>query len=129
MNKLIPIAIIAATGGGILYALHKNKSTLIDVKQLKNNRQMRTDEKLAELAESVNELYLLHGVTLNKEELTNAVQEFLDSEEKENSLSVFKAIETRLSKDSNKGLEFGAKYGLYGGFDANKNLRPAAMLR
>lgn len=109
------LASAVAVAAFILYKKQSNGSNVsIDTSSLTNNRKNRTDSQLIALAQSLNELYSIHGKSLAGDELRDALQEFLDLENSKHSHEAFRIIETRLALESKKPLEYGQRYGLYG---------------
>lgn len=97
MNKgVILLSGILIVGGGLVYVLNRNRSTLINLATVHNNRMNRTGDELIQLAYAVKDLYMRRGIVLNKEALTDALQEFLDDEDAMPLPDVFRLIDARL---------------------------------
>jgi hypothetical protein len=103
---------LAALGIGAVFLL-KGKSKL-DVSQIRNNRQNRTEEQMINQANDLRDMYRMHGISLDTVSLLSVLQEFIDLEQTMHSHAAMKQIETRLAQESGKGFQWGSKYGLYG---------------
>lgn len=100
MNKgAVLLSGILIIGAGLVYVLNRNGSTLIDLATVHNNRMNRTGGELIQLAYAVKDLYMRHGILLDKEALTDALQEFLDDEDAMPLSEVFRLIDARLIAD------------------------------
>lgn len=74
----------------------------------------RTPEQTSSLRTSLQNMYKMHGQTIDGAKLDAVLNEYLTLEKSVHSYDALKTIETRLSETSHKGLIYGEEFGLYG---------------